>query len=385
MAKTRLCIVTNIYLPQVGGIQTVVYEQSRRLLNRNYEPFVVTNRMNTPKSYVVEGVKVDCYESLNTGYRLGIPYTIPSVASLETFLNAVQSCDIVHAHGHPYLTSLIMGKLAKRYSKPFVLTQHNTFIEYDNMFETVERLNDLAVGRQTLKLADKIITVSNATKNYVLSLGADPKKVIVMHNGVDLEHFRPIAGKREEMRKKLGISQNAIVVLTVRRIVYKNGIDTLIEAANIAVKKNPNITFLIVGIGPNKDNAQERINQLGIEKNVIFAGFVSSNDLPFYYNTADFFVVPSKSGEGLPLVAEEAMACGLPVVATDVGGIGEILTEDYGKLVPPNMPEQLAEAIVDYSMMDLSSRTPKIRAMMEEKLSWDRNVDSLVKIYEELI
>ena len=385
MAKTRLCIVTNIYLPQVGGIQTVVYEQSRRLLNRNYEPFVVTNRMNTPKSYVVEGVKVDCYESLNTGYRLGIPYTIPSVTSLETFLNAVQSCDIVHAHGHPYLTSLIMGKLAKRYSKPFVLTQHNTFIEYDNMFETVERLNDLAVGRQTLKLADKIITVSNATKNYVLSLGADPKKVNVMHNGVDLEHFRPIVGKREEMRKKWGISQNAIVVLTVRRIVYKNGIDTLIEAANIAVKKNPNITFLIVGIGPNKESAQERINQLGIEKNVIFAGFVSSGDLPFYYNTADFFVVPSKSGEGLPLVAEEAMACGLPVVATDVGGIGEILTEDYGKLVPPNMPEQLAEAILDYSKKDLSSRKPKIRTMMEEKHSWDRNVDSLVKIYEELI
>jgi glycosyltransferase involved in cell wall biosynthesis len=206
-----------------------------------------------------------------------------------------------------------------------------------------------------------------------------------MHNGVDLEHFRPIAGKREEMRKKMGISQNAIVVLTVRRIVYKNGIDTLIEAANIAVRKNPNITFLIVGIGPNKDSAQERINQLGIEKNVIFAGFASNNDLPFYYNTADFFVVPSKSGEGLPLVAEEAMACGLPVVATNVGGIGEILTEDYGKLVPPNMPEQLAEAILDYSMMDLSSRKPKIRAMMEEKHSWDRNVDSLVKIYEELI
>jgi len=174
MVKTRLCIVTNIYLPQVGGIQTVVHEQSTRLLNRNYQPFVVTNRMDTPKSYVVDGVKVECYQSLNTGYRLGIPYTIPSMASLETFLKAAKSSDIIHAHGHPYLTSLIMGKLAKRYSKPFVLTQHNTFIKYDNMFENVERLNDLAVGRETLKVADKIITVSNATKNYVLSLGADP-------------------------------------------------------------------------------------------------------------------------------------------------------------------------------------------------------------------
>ena len=61
--------------------------------------------------------------------------------------------------------------------------------------------------------------------------------------------------------------------------------------------------------------------------------------MPFYYNAADFFVLPSKSGEGLPLVALEAMACGLPVIATNVGGISEILMEDYGKLVPSNQPE----------------------------------------------
>ncbi len=385
MLQKRLCIVTNIYLPQVGGIQTVVYEQTRRLMKRNYDPYVVTNRINTPKSYLVEGVRVECYESLNTGYRLGIPYTIPSVVSIDTFLKAIKSADIVHAHGHPYLTSLIAGKLAKHYNKPFVLTQHNTFIEYDNIFETVEQLNDLSVGKATLKAADKIVAVSNATRQYVLSLGADPKKVKVLHNGVDLAHFRPIPGKREEMRKKLGISQNAIVVLTVRRIVYKNGIDTLIDAAKLAVRKNPYIVFLIVGIGPNMANAQERINQLGLAKNVVFAGFVSSEELPFYYNTADFFVVPSKSGEGLPLVAEEAMACGLPVVATNVGGIGEIVTEQYGRLFPPNDPDQMAKTILDYSSMDVSIRKPEIRAMMEEKFSWDRNVNSLVEIYEELI
>jgi len=354
-------------------------------MKRNYDPYVVTNRINTPKSYLVEGVRVECYESLNTGYRLGIPYTIPSVVSIDTFLKAIKSADIVHAHGHPYLTSLIAGKLAKHYNKPFVLTQHNTFIEYDNIFETVEQLNDLSVGKATLKAADKIVAVSNATRQYVLSLGADPKKVKVLHNGVDLVHFRPILGKREEMRKKLGISQNAIVVLTVRRIVYKNGIDTLIDAAKLAVRKNPDIVFLIVGIGPNMANAQERINQLGLTKNVVFAGFVSSEELPFYYNSADFFVVPSKSGEGLPLVAEEAMACGLPVVATNVGGIGEIVTEQYGRLFPPNDPDQMAKTILDYSSMDVSIRKPEIRAMMEEKFSWDRNVDSLVEIYEELI
>jgi len=385
MVQTRLCIVTHTFLPHVGGIEKVVNEQSKRLRTRNFEPTIVTNRIGTPKRYAVDGVDVECYESLNTGFRLGIPYSIPTVASFPTFLKAVNSSKIVHAHGHPYLTSLVAGKLAKRYSKPFVLTQHNTFIEYNNMFEDVERLNDLTVGKQTLKEADKIIAVSGATKDYVLSLGAKPKKITVLHNGVDLAKFRPLAGKREEMRRKLGIPQNAIVVLTVRRLVYKNGVDTLIDSANIAVKKNPRIVFLAVGKGPDSDSVKLRIAQLGIEGNFKLVGFVSDEDLPFYYNVADLFVLPSKSGEGQPLVALEAMACALPIIATDVGGIREILMKDYGKLVPPNQPELLAKAVLDFADVDFSSRKKELRAMMEEKFSWDANVERLVEIYEELI
>ncbi len=385
MVQTKLCIVTHTFLPHVGGIEKVVNEQSKRLLHRNFEPVVVTNRIGTPKHYVVDGVNVECYESLNTGFRLGIPYSIPTVPSFGTFLRAVKSSRIIHAHGHPYLTSLIAAKLAKRYNKPFVLTQHNTFIKYDNTFDKIERLNDLAVGKETLKEADKIITVSNATKDYVLSLGAKPAKVKVMYNGVDLERFRPLAGKREEMRKKLGIPRGATVAITVRRLVYKNGIDTLIECANIAVKKNPNIIFLTVGKGPDQDSVQMRTQQLGIENNFKLTGFVTDADLPLYYNVADFFVLPSKSGEGLPLVALEAMACGLPVIATNVGGISEILMDDWGRLVPPNEPELLAKAVLEFAGIDFASRILELRYVMEEKFSWDKNVESLVEIYEELI
>ncbi len=385
MVQTRLCIVTHTFLPHVGGIEKVVNEQSKRLRTKNFKPMVVTNRIGTPKCYVVDGVPVECYESLNTGFRLGIPYSIPTVTSLPTFLKAVKSSKIVHAHGHPYLTSLTAAKLAKLYNKPFVLTQHNTFIDYNNIFDHVERLNDLTVGKQNLKAADKIIAISEATKDYVLRLGAKPSKVKVIYNGVDLARFRPIAEKREEMRKKLGIPQHAIVVLTVRRLVYKNGIDTLLETANIVVKKNPKIVFLVVGKGPDMENVKLQVAQLGIEANFRLAGFVSDEDLPSYYNVADLFVLPSKSGEGLPLVALEAMACGLPVIATDVGGIREVLSEDYGKLVPPNQPELFAKAILDFAAVDFSSRKQELRAMMEEKFSWDANVERLVEIYEELI
>ncbi len=385
MVQKKLCIVTHTFLPHVGGIEKVVNEQSKRLLKKNFEPLVITNRIGTPKHYVVDGVNVECYESLNTGFRLGIPYSIPTVQSFRTFLKAIKSSKIVHAHGHPYLTSLIAAKLAKRYDLPFVLTQHNTFIEYENFFDTVERLNDLAIGKETLKEADKIITVSNATKDYVLSLGAKPKRVEVMHNGVDLERFQPLTGKREETRKRLGIPQNSKVVITVRRLVFKNGIDTLIECANIVAKKNPNITFLVVGKGPDQISVQMRAQQLGIENNFRLTGFVKDEDLPFYYNAADFFVLPSKSGEGLPLVALEAMACGLPVIATDVGGINEVLTEKWGRLVPANQPELLAKAVLEFANKEFSSRKKELRAFVEEKFSWDKNVERLVEIYEELI
>jgi glycosyltransferase involved in cell wall biosynthesis len=385
MGKTRLCIVTHTFLPHIGGIEKVVNEQSKRLIKRNFKPMVVTNRIGTPKTYTVDGVSVECYESLNTGFRLGIPYSIPTPTSLGTFLRNVNASDIVHAHGHPYLTSLIAAKLAKRYDKPFVLTQHNTFIQYDSMFDNVERLNDLSVGKETLKGADRIIAVSNATKEYVLSLGAKPEKIKVIHNGVDVNHFRILPGKREEMRAKFGIPKNAAVAITVRRLVYKNGIDTLIESANFAIKKNPNLFFLVVGKGPDQNGVQARIQELGIEENFRLAGFVSDQDLPYCYNAADFFVLPSKSGEGLPLVALEAMACGLPVVATDVGGIREILMEGHGELVPANQPEPMARAILEYSYADLSVGILELRAAVEEKFSWERNVEALVGIYEELI
>ena len=124
--------------------------------------------------------------------------------------------------------------------------------------------------------------------------------------------------------------------MTVRRLVYKNGIDTLLDCAKIVAKQNPKVVFLAVGKGPDMNSVQAKINELGIQNNFRLAGFVPDEDLPAYYNASDFFVLPSKSGEGLPLVALEAMACSLPVIATKTGGIAEILDKRFGKIIPPN-------------------------------------------------
>ncbi len=385
MARPRLCIVTHTFLPHVGGIERVVYEQGKRLMQQGFELTVLTNRIGTEKNYTYDGINVQCYDSLNLGFRLGIPYVIPSIGSLRTFLETLKSCDLVHAHGHPYLSSLIAAKLAERYNKPFILTQHNTFIEYQGIWNIVEKLNDTLVGAQVLKSADKIIIVSRATKNYVLSLGANAEKTEIIHNGVDLTRFKPIPECRRTIRQKLAVPEDAMVAVTVRRLVYKNGIDTFIESAKIALRENPRLFFIAVGGGPDFAQVKAKVEQLEIEKNFKLAGFVSDRDLPSYYNSADFFILPSKSGEGLPLVALEAMACGLPVVATNVGGIKEIMIEGCGEIVQPDSPEHLAKAIMKVARSNPVSYKEVLRKEIEERYSWERNVKKLVKIYEELI
>jgi glycosyltransferase involved in cell wall biosynthesis len=385
MAPKRLLIVTHTFLPHVGGIERVVYEQGKRLLRLGFDVTVLTSRMHTAQSYSVDGIKVRCYDSLNAAFGLGIPYPIPQINSFKPFLKCVNASDLIHVHGHPYLSSLVAAKLAKHSGKPLVVTQHNTFIEYDSIWDNVERLNDLTVGKSVLKAADRIIAVSDATKRYVLSLGANPQKTCVLRNGVDIDRFKPSSAARAAVRRKLGIPDDATVILTVRRLVYKNGIDTLLESAEISVKQNPKLVFLAVGTGPDRESVQTRIRQLGLANSFRLAGFVSDADLPAFYNAADLFVLPSKSGEGLPLVALEAMSTGLPVVATNVGGIREVMREGYGMLVPADAPEEMAKAIIKLSQTELSAQKTALRDIAERTFSWEGNVKNLMEIYEELI
>jgi glycosyltransferase involved in cell wall biosynthesis len=385
MAPTKLCIVTHTFLPHVGGIERVVYEQSKRLQKRNFDVQVLTHRNYTPSKYVYDGIPVRCYDALNVGFRLGIPYPIPNITGFKPFLETVKTSDIIHAHGHPYLSSLAASKLAKRYNKPFILTQHNTFIQYKGIWNTVETLNDLAIGRQTIKAAKKIIAISNATRNYLLRLGADFEKVQVIYNGVDVERFKPSLKKGTTIREKLGIAEDAVVAVTVRRLVFKNGVDTLLETARSTAKSNPKLVYLVIGRGPDFEAVKSRIAQLGIEKTFLLAGFVSDQDLPSYYNASNFFILPSKSGEGLPLVALEAMASGLSVVATDVGGIREVMLDGYGTIVPPNDPKALADAAVTYASTQPTGQRQKLTDIIAKKFSWQVNVDKLTMLYQEII
>ncbi|MDW8040613.1 MAG: glycosyltransferase family 4 protein [Nitrososphaerota archaeon] len=384
MKSAKVCVVSHLFLPHVGGIERVVYEQSKRLIPMGFKPIIVTSDAAGRKKYVFDGIEAYCYSALKIGFGRGIPYVVPKPSGYKTFLKCIKNSDLVHVHGHPYPSSYLAVKVAKKCSKPVVLTQHNTFIKYGVFWDFAEKLNDLLIGKRVLLNSDKVIVVSRATLNYVLELGADPSKTEILYNGVDVDRFKPLASK-VEARRLLGLPENSFIVLTVRRLVYKNGIDLLLESAKIAVAKNPKLLFLVAGSGPDFEKINLKVKELKLEKNFKLLGFVPDHNLPLYYNASNIFVLPSKSGEGMPLVLLEAMACGLPVVATNVGGVPEIVDKNCGKVVPPDDAAALAREILDFSYCNFSDRGKEVREIVERKYSWDINVKRLIEIYEEFI
>ena len=382
----RICLVTHFFPPHIGGIEKVSYEQSKRLAEAGYKVNVLTSRVKGQKKHSSKGIRVFEYPSIKLAERFGVPYPILTVAAYKKFAEVIKKSDLVHAHGHVYISSYLAAKLAKKHNKPFILTQHNTFIDYKSFLNTLEQLNDLFIGKPVLKSADRIITVSRETMKYVLRLGADRLKTSVMYNGVDTDCFYSI--KKGESRKKLGLPNNRKIIFSVRRLVYKNGLDTLIESAALVIKRNPNILFVVAGKGPSRKLIEEHIKKLGIENNIILTGFVPDELLPVYYNAADYFVLPSASGEGLPLVLFEAMSCELPVIATMVGGTPEIINHmQNGVLVPPRNPEELAEAMLKLlAKEELGKKIgAEAKRNIQNRFSWEENVRQLKEVYEQFI
>ena len=382
----RICLVTHFFPPHMGGIEKVSYEQSKRLTESGYEIDVLTSKIKGQNEHPAKGIRVFAYPSLKLAERFGVPYPILTVEAYKKFAKVIKKCDLVHAHGHVYMSSYLAGKLAKKYKKPFIVTQHNTWIDYQSWLNIMENINDLTIGKSVLKHADRILTVSKETMKYVLRLGADKAKTSVMYNGVDTNCFHPV--KKGESRKKLGLPKKRKIIFSARRLVYKNGIDTLIESAHLVARNNPDILFVVAGKGPSRKLIEDRIKELGIEDSIKLTGFVPDDLLPVYYDAADYFVLPSASGEGLPLVLFEAMACGLPVIATTVGGTPEIINHmKNGVLVPPRNPEAMAEALSKLLAEEKLGQTigEEAKKNVEDMFTWEKNLRQLKGVYNEFV
>jgi glycosyltransferase involved in cell wall biosynthesis len=220
----------------------------------------------------------------------------------------------------------------------------------------VAHLRDI-IGLSAAAVADlnrnrRLIAVSQATKAFHIAQGLDAGRVEVVYNGVDLERFQP-RDKTGDLHRELGLSEDAYLIATVGQIGLRKGQDVLAEAAVSLGSRLPDVHWLLVGerLSAKAESVEferrivQRFEQAGVGARLHRLGYRA--DMPRLMNEVDLLVHPAKQ-EPLGRVLLEALASGLPVVATDVGGTREILEEGVcGSLVPANDPQAVFAAVVE--------------------------------------
>jgi L-malate glycosyltransferase len=243
--------------------------------------------------------------------------------------------DIVHAHS-PYAAGIgrLVARSLPRACRPrLVSTEHNAWSRF--AFAT------RALNAMTSPLDDAVIAVSTEVRDSIRGPAWARAEVVV--HGVPLEHVRAASAGREQTRQELGVGPDEVLVATVANYVPKKDYPNLLEAARRVVERAPTVRFVAVGQGPREREVVELRRRLGLEDRVVLTGY--RDDAVRVLAGADLFVLASR-WEGLPVALMEALALGLPVVATAVGGVPEALEPGVeGELVPPGRPERLAAAI----------------------------------------
>jgi len=203
----------------------------------------------------------------------------------------------------------------------------------------------------------------------------------VLHNGISTELFRPLSPELK-IRQGLHISDADSVVMSACRLVYWKGISYAIKAVAELIGKGYSLKYLIAGDGEDRERLEALVKESNISDSVIFLGSMQNSELPLYYSLADIAVFPSDD-DNFPISIGEAMACGVPVVSTRVGGIPEFVAEGTGLLVPPKDGHLLAEAI-EVLLMDKTLRE-KTGTMARNRIVKSFSWGSVVSTFETLI
>ena len=260
-------------------------------------------------------------------------------ASVRTTFEAVVAefrPDIVFAPW-AYPDGYAAVRLARRAKLPVVVQVHGS-----DMRELDRYPARLAGTAAALSEADGVIAVSSELARRVVALGARRECVRVVIDGVDRETFCP--GDQQAARERVGFDPGVRHLLFVGNLVPVKGLDVLLAACGELAKQAAPWQLHFVGEGPLKTALQRQAQSLSLSERVAFHGSIAHSELPDWFRAADVLVLPSRS-EGVPNVLLEAAACGLPFVASDVGGIPEIAELGQSRLVPPEEPALLAQAI----------------------------------------
>ena len=367
--RLKVALVTPYFPPNVGGIETYIYELAKRLAKNGVTVHVftcgrgITEKYNGVKVYRLKAIDVQ-----NLPISLKIPYPIPPTLMFKLVKSDV---DIIHAHGHAFITSFEAALASQLAHKPFILTIHDVGVAYQDymIMRGIRPIVDSTLVKYVFKQADMVIAQNSTTYNYALRF--KPRRMTIIPQGIDTSKFKP---SRKEGK---------YITFIAARLVPQKGGETFIRSIPIVIKEIRKVRFMVIGDGLQRSTLENLAYELGVEDYVEFIGRVPHNYVPHYLDQAKIVVFPSEIPAGLTLI--EAAAMKKPIITSKT----EWAIEDLGDapiFIPTRNPSETAKAII-YLLRNPHARKMVAKLVYRRVLgrSWDRVVSRHIEIYNEVM
>lgn len=339
----KLLFLCPYYPPHVGGVENYAFQLNEWLAK---EPTVSSITVLAPR------LPVDATLSEKNGKITILRYPafepvsnfpIPKFwhkSYRELIAQAKRSQPtIVFSYTRFFVSSLVAYRISRQLKTKWIHVEHGSdFVQSSSrLVSGVSWLYDQTFGRLVLKKADRVIGISNAVARFVKTIV--PRDVRVIYRGVD-QGLIEMTSINEKIRASY---QGKIIVNYLGRLIVGKGLLDLIEAAKLL--SNKKVIFLMVGAGPQEKELKTAVEQVGLGKQIVFLGSKPFVEAIGIMKASDIVINPSYT-EGLPTTLIEAALCSKAIIATDVGGTNEIVTDGVsGRLIAPHQPKQIAQAL----------------------------------------
>lgn len=340
MFKKKILLISFVFSPNIGGVESHLDDLCQYLIKKGHQVVVITyqpllSNKNAP-SFEIKGnleirriswLRFNLFNRLEKLSLFEIFYLVPPILIYSFFylLKHRKNIDVIQTHG--FNMAIVGAVLSTIFRINFTVNTHVNFSFDKETFYS-------KVLRSILNMASKILVLTKGARNELAKIGVRKEKIVVYHQWIDTKLFK----ERDQAlsRKKTNLNLEKFIVLFTGRFIIPKGINLLLKASEII--KN-NIQFVFVGSGELKDEIKKHTQK---NKSIYFVGKVERNMLPYYYSASDISIIPSiKStntySEGIPRVMIEAFCCGRPVIATNTGGIKELLNDKVGFTIQANI------------------------------------------------
>lgn len=380
----RIGIFTNYFSPSVGGLENSVMSLCAGLKKSGHEVFVFAPKYSASTPEEKNVFRCPSIRFKYGGYLYAV--TLPFFSSMDALVKDLH-LDVIHSQ-QPFLLGEEALRFSKKFGIPIVFTYHTKYEDNLHYIPIVSRLvpKDWIINKAVayLNKCDHVISPSTSIKKFVLSRGAKAP-ISVIPSGINMEKFGKDGENRKKIREKYRIANDEIVLFTACRLAREKNIEFLVNAFSGIVKNNKKVKYLIVGDGPAKKYLEEMVKKLGLEKSIIFVGWVSGEHIAGYYKAGDIFVYASLT-ETQGLVVAEAVVAGLPVVAVNASGTEDAVVDGETGFLTENLIDDFSEkALAVINNAELRSKMAAQAKTSSEKFSEELWIKNIVGLYESLI